>query len=106
MNHKKCNKECIGIIKELRIRGIDFPTSILVEYEVDGKKYTLRERLIMKPDKKYYLGFIPIGCKTKSVIEMRTGIETRVGNKVNVKYEDSNPDNAYLVDNVGKVSWD
>lgn len=105
-NNKKCNKECLGTIKELKIKGLDYPTKITVEYIVDGKTYILKENLIMKPYKKNYLWFIPIGYKTKSLIELRTGAKAVVGNSVKVKYEDSDPNNAYLVDNVGKVTWD
>lgn len=47
------------------------------------------------------LGFIPAGYKTKSLIEFWTGIKAIAGNKINVKYEDSNPNNTYLT---GKVA--
>lgn len=106
MNQKKCDKECVGIIRELKIKGLDFPTVISVEYTVDGKKYVLNENLIMKRDKKYVLGFIPIRYTTKSLIELRTGVKAIAGNNVKIKYDSSNPQNAYLVDNVGKVTWD
>jgi len=106
MNKKSCNKECNGIIKEIIVKGIDFPSIICVEYEVDGKTYEKKENLVMKKEKNIVLGFIPVGYKTKSLIEIRTGIKATAGNKVNVKYEESNPNNAYLTDNVGKVTWD
>ena len=104
MDKKSCNKECVGIIKEIIVKGIDFPSIICVEYQVDGKAYELKETLVMKKGKNIMLGFIPVGYKTKSLIEIRTGIKAIAGNKVNVKYEDSNPNNAYLIDNVGKVT--
>ena len=105
MNKKSCNKECNGIIKEIIVKGINFPSIICVEYQVDGKTYELNENLVMKKEKIIKLGFIPVGYKTKSLIEIRTGIKVHAGNKVNVKYEESNPNNAYLTDNVGKETW-
>lgn len=48
---KKCNKECDGIIKEMIIKGIDFPSIISVEYKVNGKIYILKENLVMKKEK-------------------------------------------------------
>ena len=54
---------------------------------------------------KIKLGFIPIGYKTKSLIEINTGIEAVVGNEVNVKYNSENPNESYLTDNDAKISW-
>lgn len=105
MDKKNYDKETIGVIKKIKNNGIDFPSSIVVEYTVDGKKYVLNENLIMKRNKKYVFGFIPIGYTTKSLIELRTGVKAIVGNNVKIKYDTSNPQNAYLVDNVGKVTW-
>ena len=105
MDYKKFNKECLGIIKELKVKGLEFPTKVVVEYNVNNKKYVLEEKLVMKKDKQVVLGFIPIGYKTKSLIKIRTGIKAIEGNSVKVKYEESNPSNAYLVDNVGKATW-
>ena len=99
MNKKVCNKECNGIIKEIKVRGLNFPSTISVEYQIDGKTYTLNENLVMKKDKTIKFGFIPIGYSTKSQIELNTGIEAKAGNTVRIKYEESNPENAYLVDN-------
>ena len=99
MNEKKCNKECDGIINEMIIKGIDFPSIISVEYKVNGKIYILKENLVMKKEKNIMLGFIPVGYSTKSQIELMTGIKPVAGNKVRVKYEESNPNNAYLINN-------
>lgn len=107
MKHKKCDKECIGVIKELKSKGLDRPTVITVEYEVDGVKYIINERLIMKKAKTtLLLGFLPIGYETKSLIELKTGEKAIAGTNVKVKYESLNPNNAYLLDNTGKISWD
>lgn len=104
MQKNNCTETCKGVIKEIKIKGIDFPSEIIVEFEVSGKKYEIRENLVMK-SQKIKLGFIPIGYKTKSLIEMNTGIEAVVGNEVNVKYNSENPNESYLTDNDAKISW-
>lgn len=104
MNKKSCNKECNGIIKEIIVKGIDFPSIICVEYEVDGKTYEKKENLVMKKEKNIVLGFISVGYKTKSLIELRTGIPATVGNQVKVKYNEENPQKAYLPDNDSKIT--
>lgn len=104
MQKNNCTETCKGVIKEIKIKGIDFPSEIIVEFEVSGKKYEIRENLVMKPQK-IKLGFIPIGYKTKSLIEINTGIKAIVGNEVNVKYSIDTPDKAYLPDNISKVTW-
>ena len=106
LNKKSCNKECNGIIRNLKVLGLNSSTQIIVEYVVDGKSYFLKENLAMKKDKTYFFGFIPIGYTTKSLIEAKTGIKAIVGNSVRVKYDESNPNNSYLIDNVAKISWD
>lgn len=104
MQKNNCTETCKGVIKEIKIKGIDFPSEIIVEFEVSGKKYEIRENLVMKPQK-IKLGFIPIGYKTKSLIEINTGIEAVVGNEVNVKYNSENPNESYLLDNGSKTTW-
>jgi len=104
MKKNNCTETCKGIIKEIKIKGIDFPSEIIVEFEIGGKKYEIRENLVMKPQK-IKLGVIPIGYKTKSLIEINTGIETVVGNEVNVKYNSENPNKSYLPDNDSKITW-
>ena len=105
MKKNKCTKECNGIIKDLKIKGLDFSPVITVEYEVNRKTYELKENLIFKKTKNTKLGFISVGYKTKSLIELRTGIPATVGNQVKVKYNEENPQNAYLPDNDSKVTW-
>lgn len=105
MKKNKYTKECDGIIKNLKIEGLDFPPVITVEYEVNGKIYELKENLVFKKTKNTKLGFISVGYKTKSLIELRTGIPATVGNQVKVKYNEENPQNAYLPDNDSKVTW-
>lgn len=106
MNKKSCDKECMGIIKEIKLRGSNSPRVLIIEYKVDNKCYELKEQLIMKPYKKIKLGFIPIGYRTSSLIEIKTGIPAIVGNEVKVKYCSSDPNIAFLPDNNSKITWD
>ncbi len=105
MQKSNCTEICKGIIKEVKTRGIDYSPTITVEYIVDGNSYELNEALVNKPYEKIKLGFIPIGYKTKSLIEIKTGVQTISGNEVRVKYNPSNPGEAYLLDNDSKVNW-
>lgn len=106
MTKNKCDKECMGLIKEVKLKGSDFPRVLIVEFKVDNKSYELKENLVMKPYEKKKLGFIPIGYKTKSLIEMKTGTPAIVGNEVKVKYCSSDPNVAFLPDNDSKTTWD
>lgn len=105
MKQELCTEMCKGKIKEIKIRGLEFPRVLIVEYEVNGIKYEIKENQVMKPYKKIKLGFIPIGYKAKSLIEINTGVQTIVGNEVNVKYNPQNPKEAYLPDNDSKITW-
>ena len=105
MQKSNCTEMCKGIIKEVRIKGIEFPSEIVVNFEVDKKNYEINENLVMKPQK-IKLGFIPIGYKTKSLIEINTGVQTISGNEVKVKYNPKNPEEAYLPDNDSKATWE
>lgn len=104
MKKINCTKTCSGIIKEINTKGLDFPSRIIVKFEVNGKIYEISENLVMKPQK-IKLGFIPIGYKTKSLIEINTGISATIGNNVNVKYNADNPNEAYLPDNDSNITW-
>ena len=105
MKKKNCTKTCTGIIKEIRVKGLEFPTLIIVKYEVDGNSYEIKEQLVFKPTKVVKLLFIPIGHYTKSLIEIKTGVKAEVGNKINVRYNPDNPSEAYLPDNDSKITW-
>ncbi len=105
MKKSNCTEMCTGIIKEIKTKGIDFPSEIIVNFKVGKKSYEINENLVMKPQK-IKLGFIPIGYKTKSLIEINTGIKTISGNEVRVKYNSKNPQEAYLPDNDAEVTWE
>lgn len=44
-----CTEICKDIIKEIKIKGLDFPSKIIVEFEISGKIYKTSENLVMKP---------------------------------------------------------
>ena len=105
MKKENCTESCKGIIIENKVRSRTNSNLLTVEYEVSGKKHQLKEQQIMKPYKKIKLGFIPIGYKARSLIEINTGISTTPGNKVTVKYNKEKPQEAYLKDNNSKITW-
>lgn len=84
---------------------MDFTSVLVVQYEVNGTQYEIKENQVMKPYKRKKLGFIPLGYKTKSLIELKTGIARIVGNKVKVKYSSIDPNIAFLPDNDAKINW-
>lgn len=103
MNKKKCDKECIGIIK--KIRYANHYRRLTVQYNVDGKDYELTETEVNKPYETIKLGFIPIGHKTKPLIELKTKTSPTLGGTIKVKYCSSNPKIAFLPDNDAKINW-
>ena len=105
MNKKTCDKECVGIIKDIIIKGCDFPEVLVVQYEVNKIQYEIKENLVMKPYEKKKIGFIPIGYTLKSLIEIKTGIPAIVGNNVKVKYCSSDPSIAFLPDNDSEITY-
>ncbi len=105
MKKKKCTETCKGIIKDIKLRGANCSRVLLIQYKVNNIQYEIKENEVMKPYEKIKLGFIPIGYKSKSLIEIKTGIQTIVGNEVTVKYNPENPKEAYLPDNDSKITW-
>lgn len=95
---KECTAITIGIISEIKSKGVDFPTIITVVYEVNGRSYELKESLKYKVKLKK-LGFLPIGQENIPVMG-----NSSVGSEARVLYEPGNPSNAYLADNAGIIN--
>ena len=93
-----CIQTVEGRVKELKVRGQDFPTMISVEYQVAGNSYVVTESLKLK-SVKIKFGFLPIGQKRVPVMG-----NTAVGSTVSVNYNPSNPLEAYITNNIGKVN--
>lgn len=90
-------KRTYGTIIEHKNKGIDYPSVITVEYEVDNKKYKITEtvKLVNKVIK---LGFLPIGQKKIPKINCR------VGNVITVIYDEKQPEKAYIDGNNGMIN--
>lgn len=98
VNRELCSSIIVGKIVNLKIKGQDFPTIIEVQYEVNNNIYTISESIKLKSEK-IKIGFLPIGQKKVPILG-----DTRVGSVVRVAYNDNNPQEAYLIDNVGKIN--
>ena len=92
---KRCTEEVLGKILELRIKGLNHPSVIRVEYTVNGKTYTLEETIKLKSVP------IKIGIFTLGQRRVPTISNTSVGQEILVKYNQWNPHYAYLPDNIG-----
>lgn len=86
----------IGTVVDIKIRGLDFPTQITVEYSVEGKVYSVTETIKLK-SKAIKLGFIPIGQKKVPAMG-----DTHVGAHTEIIYNSIDPSDAIIKDNQGK----
>lgn len=100
MREKKTNCTMIvnGIIKKLKSKGIDRPTLITVEYQVDGVRYEITESIKLK-SKIIKFGFFPIGQEKKPIMG-----DIREGSITSVSYNPQNPSEAYITHNLGKIN--
>jgi len=98
VNQLRCTETVLGTIKEVKAKGQDFPTMISVEYQAAGTIYIVTESIKLKSEK-IKIGIFPVGQKKVPVMG-----ETRVGSLVKVNYNPDDPDEAYIVDNVGKLN--
>ena len=94
----KCTSQVEGTIVKLRNSGIDSPTVIYVDYEVDDVTYQLKESMklrssAIKAEK------VPIGQRKTSVLG-----DISVGATVNVYYDEENPKFAYIAGNEGVIT--
>ena len=96
MNKKKCICNTKGIIKNINVQGLDFPTKATVEYEVEGQKYEITEGITMEFKTIKFL-FLPIGQKKIPKIN------SKIGSIVDVNYNPNKPSEAYIVGNDGLV---
>ena len=92
---KRCTLLADGKIIAKKNRGLDFPTSITVEYMVNGITYQITESVKLK-SKIIKLCILPIGQERFPRLP-----SIAVGSHVKVCYNPNNPKEAYLKDNVG-----
>lgn len=97
-NKANCTQTVEGRVKELKVKGQDFPTLISVEYQVAGKSYVVTETLKLKSEK-IKIGFLSIGQKRVPIMG-----NTAVGSHATVNYNPSNPVEAFITHNIGKAN--
>ena len=90
-------KEVNGIVLDIKIKGIDSPTVVTVEYEVDGEKYVIEESLKLKSEK-IKLGFLPIGQRKVPKVKCEKG------KNVIIEYEEKSPNKGHIKGNDGIVN--
>lgn len=98
IDKRLCTACAEGTVMKLQSRGVDFPTDIYVQYEVNSITYEVRESIKLKI-KAIKIGFLPIGMQQIPVMP-----DTRVGSKAWVVYNPNNPAEAYLRDNIGTIN--
>lgn len=98
INKANCTQTVEGRVKELKVKGQDFPTMISVEYQVAGDSYVVTESLKLKSEK-IKLGFLPIGQKRVPAMG-----STAVGNPATVSYNPNNSVEAFITHNIGKAN--
>ena len=98
VNKANCTQIVIGRIKDKKVKGLDFPTIIWVEYQVDGKTYVLKDTIKYKVEL-IKIGFLPIGQRNYAKMG-----DTRVGSLARVSYNPYNPSEAFLTDNIGIIN--
>lgn len=98
INKVNCTQTVDGRVKELKVKGQDFPTMISVEYQVDGSSYVVTESLKFKSES-IKLGFLPIGQKRVPVMG-----NTTIGSPSTVSYNPSNPAESFITNNIGKAN--
>ena len=87
-------KEVNGIVIDNKIKGIDSPTVVTVEYEVGGEKYVIKESLKLKSETTK-LGFLPIGQRKVPKVKCEKG------KNVIIEYEEKTPDKGHIKGNDG-----
>lgn len=93
-----CTQTVQARVRELKVKGQDFPTMISVEYRVAGNSYVVTEDMKLKSEK-IKIGFLPIGQKRVPVMG-----NTAVGSFTTVNYNPNNPSEAYIVNNTGNIN--
>lgn len=90
-------KEINGVVVDLKIKGIDSPTVVTVEYEIEGVKYTIKETLKLKSEV-IKLGFLPIGQRQVPKVKCEKG------KSVIIEYEEKAPDKGHIKGNGGIIN--
>lgn len=92
MNKKLCTHSTLGIIIDVKDRGIDTPSTVIFSYRVNGETYQRKESLKYR-NEWIKLGPIPIGQRKIPRIDVI------IGNQVEVSYSPDDPSKAYITNN-------
>lgn len=92
-----CTNLVDGIVISVKSKGLDWPSVITVEYEINNIKYQIKESIKLKSTI-IKLGFLPIGQKKIPKIN------STVGAVLQVKYNPNEPSEAYIVGNEGIIN--
>ncbi|WP_458458050.1 hypothetical protein [Pseudobutyrivibrio sp.] len=95
IDKRNCTAITTGKIKELRSRGLNKATMIIVEYCVDGVAYEVKEGIKLKSES-IKIGFIPIGQRKSPVMG-----DVSVGSNTSISYNPQNPAEAFITKNKG-----
>ena len=87
-------EETEAVVLDIKVKGLDFPTIITVEYKVNGVKYTLKESLKYKKQL-IKLGFLPIGQK------LIPKVKCKIGDSILVEYNREKPEEGHIKGNDG-----
>lgn len=100
-NHSKakhCTAVTMGEVLAIDSKGLEQPTIITVRYTVAGRAYELVESLKLKTEVIRLCG-IPVGQRKALAMA-----HARVGGKVAVMYDPTQPDTAFLPENIGRMN--
>ena len=99
--HKRenCTSMIDAVITDIRVKGLEAPTMITVQFTIDQVDYQICESIKLK-SKMIKIGFLPIGQKKIPVLPNPV-----IGGYVKVNYNPENPKEAYIRDNIGIMSY-
>lgn len=90
-------KETKGIVIDFKNKGLDFPSVVTVEYEVENKKYIIEESVKLK-NETIKLGFLPIGQRKIPKVKCEKG------GFVIIEYNLDNPQKGHIKGNDGVIN--
>ena len=98
VNKKRCTETVMGKVIKIKDKGVDFPTIITVQYEVNNNQYEISESIKLRCEW-VKIGFLPVGQKKYAVMG-----DTKVGSMASVTYNPDNPQEAYITKNIGRIT--
>ena len=87
-------KETLGKVIERKVKRVGLPTTVKVQYCVNGEVFTIEESLKME-SKAIKIGFLPIGQRA------RFKLDCKAGDTVTVIYDERKPHKGHIKGNDG-----